>query len=109
MPIQNIAHLIQSAAMAAFGDLVVYLPVGGGSHEMTGIYSCPTVESNQGQVVADFTPGPRIELRKSELAAAGITMRDGDRLQREGETYRLGKALDDGQGGLTVLLEEIQP
>lgn len=107
MSIQQMAHLIQNAAMNAFGEPVTLLRSGGVSHALTGIFSSPTIEMAQGQIVQEFTPGPRVELRQSELAAKGIVLAPSDRMVVRGKTHRISKCPDDGQGGLIAFLEEV--
>lgn len=109
MSIQHMANLIQNAGMNAFGERVTYRQASGTEHVLTGIYSCPTVEMLLGRGAEDFTPGPRVEIRRSELAAKGIVETDADRISARGATHAIKKFLDDGQGGLTVLLEVVIP
>ena len=88
-----------------FGEVVNYNPQGGGSiFEINIIWDreYEAVDTESGQVVN--THQPMATARTADFTAQGVTARQNDQLTRDGVTYKVRQAQDNGVGVTELFL-----
>jgi len=95
---------ILGAALARFGEPVTFLPAGGSSSQVTGIFTAASkqVDPNTGVVVS--TNEPILGVRLSDFTPLpGL----GSKVIVRGITYRVMDCQEDGEGGAKLYLQRV--
>ncbi len=103
---QNLTDSVMKACRDTFTTDFTYLPRGGGSHAMKGIFDAAFVSVQMLDGAAVQSIGPTMGVRVVDLTTLSVTPGPGDKIQVGSTQYFIDEYRPDGEAGAVFILNE---